>query len=342
MKTKKPKTKSFKITFFDIKPGESTYLKSKLKNHKLQFSPESISEKNIALAKDSDIISVFIGSKVDKKLIAKMKKLKLIVTRSTGFDHIDLKECAKRKVMVSNVPYYGENTVAEHTFALILSLSRNIHKSYLRTLKDDFSIDGLSGFDLKGKTIGIIGGGNIGLHVARIARAFAMHVRVYDTRQNDFMAEVVNFKYIGLNELLKTSDIISLHLPHNESTHHLIDRAALAKMKKGSILINTARGAIVDTDSLYNALKNKKLAGAGLDVIEGEEFISEDQELLHQTANQANWEAVVRNNKIFDMDNVVFTPHNAFNSKEALKRILDTSLDNIKNFIEGDPSNPVL
>ncbi len=342
MKTKKSKTKRLKITFFDIKPGESAYLKSKLKNHKLQFSPESISAKNIALAKDSEVLSVFIGSKVDKKLIAKMKKLKLIVTRSTGFDHIDLKECAKRKIMVCNVPYYGENTVAEHTFALILSLSRNIHKSYLRTLKDDFSIDGLSGFDLKGKTIGVVGGGNIGLHVARIARAFAMHVRVYDTCQNDFMAEVVNFKYIGLNELLKTSDIVSLHLPHNESTHHLIDRAALAKMKKGAILINTARGAVVDTDALYNALKNKKLAGAGLDVIEGEEFISEDQELLHQTANQAKWEAVVRNNKIFDMDNVVFTPHNAFNSKEALKRILDTSIDNIKSFIEGDPINPVL
>lgn len=341
MKTKKLENKKLKITFFDIKPGESTYLKSKLKNHNLQFSPENISEENISLAKDSDIISVFIGSKVDKKLIAKMKKLKLIVTRSTGFDHIDLKECAKRKIMVCNVPYYGENTVAEHTFALILSLSRNIHKSYLRTLKDDFSIDGLSGFDLKGKTIGIIGGGNIGLHVARIARAFAMHVRVYDTCQNDFMAEVVNFKYIGLNELLKTSDIVSLHIPHNESTHHLIDKKALAKMKKGAILINTARGAVVDTDALYNALKSKKLAGAGLDVIEGEELISEDQELLHQTANQINWETVVRNNKIFDMNNVVFTPHNAFNSKEALKRILDTSIDNIKSYIDKELINLV-
>jgi D-lactate dehydrogenase len=202
-----------KITFFEIKPWEIKYLKSSLKNHSLRFFEEPINNKNLSKAKDSDIISVFIYSKVSKDTLRKLPSLKLITTRSTGFDHIDTKECKKRKIQVCNVPYYGENTVAEHTFALILSLSRNIHKSYVRTLKDNFSIEGLTGFDLKDKTIGIIGGGHIGLHVARMARAFGMHVRVNDLNKNNFLAEVINFKYVSFEELLKSSDIISLHIP---------------------------------------------------------------------------------------------------------------------------------
>ena len=217
-----------KITFFEVKPWEIKYLKDKLKKHSLKFFEEPLNNKNILKAKDSDIISVFIYSKVTKQIIEKLPKLKAIAARSTGFDHIDIKECKKNKIKVCNVPYYGENTVAEHTFALILSLSRNIHKSYVRTLKNNYSIDGLTGFDLKGKTIGIIGGGHIGLHVARTARALGMHVRVYDIHKDSFMAEAVNFKYLSFDELLKTSDIITLHIPHNKYTHHLINRIPLS------------------------------------------------------------------------------------------------------------------
>ncbi len=143
---------------------------------------------------------------------------------STGFDHIDLAECRKRKIKVANVPYYGENTVAEHTFALILSLSRNIHRAYIRALRGDHSIEGLKGFDLKGKTLGVIGAGHIGLHVIRIAKSFGMNVLAYDTRENRFLAEVLDFQYVPLEFLLKKSDIITLHVPYNKNTHHLSER----------------------------------------------------------------------------------------------------------------------
>jgi D-lactate dehydrogenase len=330
-----------KIAIFEINPWQIKYLKTKLKEHSLYFFSEPLSEENVAKAKNCDIISVFIYSDVNKNIIRKLPKLKLITTRSTGFDHIDLKECRKRMIVVSNVPYYGENTVAEHTFALMLSLSRNVHKSYVRTLKNDYSIEGLTGFDLKNKTIGIVGGGHIGLHVARMARAFGMHVRVFDIKRNEFLAEVINFKYLDLDELLKVSDIVTLHLPHNKQTHHIIDAKKIKLMKKGAILINTARGSIVDTNALLSALKNKKLGGAGLDVIEGEELIKEEHQLLHSKINPRKLKAVIRDHEILHMDNVVFTPHNAFNSQEALRRILDETIENINSFIVNNPINIV-
>lgn len=328
-----------KITFFDIKPWEKSYLKKKVKKHNLKFFEEPISNDNISKAKNSDIISVFIYSKVNKSILKKFPKLKMIATRSTGFDHIDLKECNKRKIVVCNVPFYGENTVAEHTFALILSLSRNIHKSYVRTLRDDYSIEGLTGFDIKGKTIGIIGGGHIGMHVVRMAKGFGMNVLVYDLKKQKFLSEVLNFCYVSLDELLKKSDIISLHVPYNKHTHHLINMKNIKLIKKGAILINTSRGKVVDTDALLFALQKKIIGGAGLDVIEGEEFIREEKQLLHESGNIDKWKTIVRDHKIFKMDNVVFTPHNAFNSKEALLRILDTTIENIESNKKKDYKN---
>lgn len=329
------------ITFFEVKPWEIKYIKSKFKKNPLKFFEEPLTAENISKAKNSKLISLFIHSKINKEVLKKLPNLKVIITRSTGFDHIDIRECEKRKIIVCNVPFYGENTVAEHTLALILSLSRNIHKSYVRTLKDNFSIEGLTGFDLKGKTIGIIGGGHIGLHVARTARAFGMHVRVYDINKNNFLAEIINFKYVNLEELLKKSDIISLHLPYNKHTHHLINRDNIKKIKRGAILINTSRGAIVDTNELFKSLKNRRLAGAGLDVIEGEDLIKEERELLHKSANSKKWKTLINAHEIFKMDNVVFTPHNAFNSKEALIRILDTTIENIKAYANKNPINTV-
>jgi len=318
-----------KIAFFEIKPWEKRYLKGKLKDHTLLFFKEQLGDINLSQIKDIDALSVFIYSNVTKEIISNLPKLKLVATRSTGFDHIDLKECKKKKITVCNVPFYGENTVAEHTFALILSLSRSIHKSYLRTIKDDFSIDGLTGFDLRDKTIGIIGGGHIGMHVARMARAFSMHVRVFDINRNNFLSEVVNYQYVGIDELLRTSDIISLHVPHNKSTHHMINKESIKKMKKGAILINTARGGLVNTDDMLEALEKNRLAGAGLDVIEGEDIIKEESQCLHHPESADKCRVFLRDHRIFHMDNVVFTPHNAFNSKEALIRILDTTIENL-------------
>jgi len=317
-----------RIGFFEIKSWEKAYLKSKLKNHSLHFFSDQC---NARQAKDLDIVSVFIYSKVNEESLAN-SKVKMIATRSTGFDHININYCRKKKILVTNVPTYGENTVAEHTFALILSLSRNIHKSYVRTLKGDFG--GITGFDLKEKTIGIVGGGRIGMHVARTARALGMHVRVFDVKRDTFLSEVVNFKYVEMDELLKTSDIITLHVPYNKYTHHLINDKSIAKMKKGAILINTSRGGVIDTNALLRALKKKKIAGAGLDVIEGEEVMHDEQR------NQAEWKKLAAH-EIFKMDNIVYTPHNAFNSKEALIRILDTTIENITSFLEKNPKNIV-
>lgn len=324
-----------KIAFFEIKDWEKKYLKKKLKDHTLEFFSEPVDKDNIKKIKNFDIISVFIYSKINKEVLSQLPKLKIICSRSTGFDHISLAECKKRKITVSNVPFYGENTVAEHTFALILSLSRNVHKSYVRSLQDNFSIDGLTGFDLKSKTLGILGGGHIGMHVARIAKGFGMKVLVYDLYKQDFISELIGFEYGSLEDVLRQSDIISLHVPYNKHTHHLINEETLKLVKKGAILINTARGGLIDTESLLDALETKKLGGVGLDVLEDEELIKEEKELLHGDSNNDKLRLVVRNKQILKMDNVVFTPHNAFNSHEALVRILDTTIENINSCNNG-------
>lgn len=318
-----------KIGFFEVAPWEEKYLSEKLKKHELKFFEHPMSGKDLEKIKDCEALSVFIYSKIGKDVLDKLPKLKLIATRSTGFEHIDVEECRKRGIAVTHVPFYGENTVAEHAFALILTLSRNIHKSYVRTLRDDFSIEGLMGFDLKGKTLGLVGGGSIGMHVARIAKGFEMEVIVYDIVHNKGLAKKIGFKYAPLDEVLKKSDIISLHVPHNKFTHHLINKNNIKSMKKGVILINTSRGGVIDTDALLPALENGTLGGLGLDVIEGEELIKEEKQLLHQAVNCEKWREVVRDHAIFRMDNVVFTPHNAFNSREALLRILDATIENI-------------
>ena len=329
-----------KIVFYEIHDWEKRYIKNKLKNHKLVFVDEPINEENIKEAKDADIISVFIYSKIDKKVLDKMKKVKMIATRSTGFDHIDVKECKNRKIIVCNVPTYGENTVAEHTFALILSLSRKIHKSYLKMLRNDFTIDDLKGFDLKGKTIGVIGAGHIGLHVIRIAKGFGMNVLVNTLHPDKFLAEIMGFEYVSFEELLKRSDIITLHVPYNKSTHHLINKDNIKLIKRGAILINTSRGGCVDTEALIEALDKGILSGVGLDVIEGEELIKEEKQLIYEK-NRKSLENLIKDHILLSRDNVIFTPHIAFYSQEALERIVETTIDNIISFIEGRPINLV-
>ncbi len=330
-----------KIGFFEIKSWEKKYLRRKLKRHYLEFYKEPLDLEKTKKIRDFEAISIFIYSKINKQIIRKLPKLKLVATRSTGFDHIDLKECKSRKITVCNVPFYGEHTVAEHTFALILSLSRNIHKSYMRTIRDDFSIDGLEGFDLKGKTLGVVGAGHIGLHLIRMAKGFGMNVLAYDTHQDRFLAEVLGFKYASLKEVLKGSNIITLHLPHNKFTHHLINKDTIKLIKKGAILINTSRGGIVDTEALIEALDKKILSGAGLDVLEGEELIKEEKQLLYDPKKLQALGNLVKDHILLRKDNVVFTPHIAFYSQEALERILETTTQNIINFLSGKPQNIV-
>ncbi|MBD3354913.1 hydroxyacid dehydrogenase [Candidatus Woesearchaeota archaeon] len=330
-----------KIAFYELENWTIPILKKALKKHKLVFSKDKLTKKNVV--KDADVLAVFIYSKVNKEILDMMPKLKLVTTRSTGFDHIDLKECKKRKITVCNVPNYGENTVAEHTFALILNISRKIYESINQTRKGDFRLKRLKGFDLKDKTIGIIGCGDIGQHVARIAKGFEMDVLVYDVNKNTKLAKKIGFKYSSLNTLLKKSDIISLHVPENKHTHHMINNKSLKMCKKGVILINTSRGGIVDTEALIKALNKNKVAYAGLDVLEGECYIKEEKALLHpEFLEDCDLKNVLQDNVLLRKPNVYITPHNAFNSKESLYRILDATIKNIKAFLNKKTKNRVI
>ena len=330
-----------KIAFFEVEKWEEEYLKKKLNGHVLQFLNEKLSVENARQIKDFEAVSVFIYSKIDEQIIREIPNLKLITTRSTGFDHIDLDVCRKQGITVCNIPSYGENTVAEHTFALILSLSRNMCKACIRRFEQDFSIEGLEGFDLKGKIIGVIGTGQIGLHVIRIAKGFDMNVVAYDVHQNKLLSEVLGFEYATLEDLLARSDVITLHVPYMKATHHLMNKDTFKLVKKGAILINTARGSIVDTEALIDALDKKILSGAGLDVFEGEELIKEEKQLLYDPKNLEVLTSLVKDHILLSKDNVVFTPHIAFYSKEALERILETTVENIAAFVLGKPQNMV-
>jgi D-lactate dehydrogenase len=331
-----------KIAFFEIENWEKDYIKKALGRHKLYFFNEKLTEKNAAKVKDIDVLAVFIYSKVDKNIIDKLLKAKLITAMSTGFDHIDLKECKKRKITVCNVPTYGENTVAEHTFALILSISRKMVDSVDKVRKEDFRLTGLRGFDLKGKTIGIIGCGNIGIHVARIAKGFEMNVLVFDLHKDPKLAKKIGFKYAAMDNLLKNSDIVTLHVPENKYTHHMINAKTLKKFKKGAVLINTARGGLIDTTALIKALDNRAIKYAGLDVLEGECYIREEKELLHPDFSKTcDLRTALQNHVLLHKPNVYITPHNAFNSREALVRILDTTIENIQAFFKKKQINIV-
>jgi len=328
-----------KIAFFEIESWEIPVLRDKLRGFDLTFYKEELAVSNADKAAGADAISIFIYSKITKELLAKLPNLKFITTRSMGFDHIDLNECKKRGIKVATAPHYGNNSVAEHAMGLMLSISRNIHKAYFRTANRIYSIEGLMGFDLKGKTIGVIGTGRIGSHVVRMASGFEMSIIAYDIYPNKELKNMC--KYVSLNELLKKSDIISVHVPYCPENYHLIGTAQFAKMKNGAILINTARGPIVDTAAMLKALKSGKLAGIGIDVLEGEELIKEERELIHDAKklDLKKMRQLALDHELLHNEKVVFTPHIAFYSKEALMRILEVTSENLTAFGKNKPLN---
>jgi D-lactate dehydrogenase len=329
-----------KIAFFEIERWEEEYLKKFFP--KALFFPSRLTTLKLKKIKDVEIISVFIYSQIDKDKIEALPNLKLIATRSTGFDHIDVGFCKQKNIKVANVPTYGENTVAEHAFALILAISRKIIPSVERAKSGDFNLRGLQGFDLRGRTIGIVGTGNIGKHVARIAWGFEMNILAYDLYPDKELIKRFNVKYVkSLAVLFAYSDIITLHLPLNENTYHIVNKELLSNIKRGAYLINTARGGLIDTEALIWALDNNILNGVALDVLEEEPLITEERELLHKDVEISSLRDVIADHLLLRHPKVLVTPHNAFNSKEALERILDTTISNIKNFIKGHPRNLV-
>lgn len=327
-----------KILYYYNEEWEREYVSKALAGDELLFVQGTITD---TPPQDAEALSVFVNSPVTREHIAAMPSLKLIATRSTGYDHIDVSATQERGVQVAYVPTYGENTVAEFAFALLLALSRKIYDSYDRVARTgSFSQADLRGFDLKGKTIGVVGTGHIGLNAIRIARGFDMTVLAYDVRENTEAAKELGFRYVSFDELLGHSDIITLHAPYNEHTHHMINRDNIHHIKRGLYLINTARGGLVETEALVQALQEGIIGGAGLDVLEEEGFMSDELSLLHmEHPNLEHLRHTLANHYFIDHPRVIVTPHNAFNSTEAITRILDTTIASLKGFSSGTPCN---
>ncbi len=271
----------------------------------------------IARFSQAEILCTFIYSKITEKVIQALPNLKLIVTRSVGYDHINLAAAAKRNILVCNVPDYGAHVIAEHVFALLLSSIRFIKEGDNRVELRYFDFHGLRGIALKGKTMGIFGTGKIGKNVARIASlGFLMDVIAYDPFPDEDAARDHHFRYVSQEEVLEKSDIITLHVPFLKSTEHMINRDSIAKMKNGVVLVNTARGGLIETEALVEALRSKKIAYAALDVLEHEDNIAQNDELVR-------------------LPNVIITPHIAFYADDTMKKMYSESLESIQEFLSG-------
>jgi D-lactate dehydrogenase len=331
-----------KIAIFDLEDWERQSFERLAGEHDLELLTEPLSMDNADCHADAEVVSGFIHSSFSKPVLEQLSNVKLIATRSTGFDHIPLDFCQQRGVTVCNVPTYGSNTVAEHVFGLLLTISHKLEDAINRTRKGDFSSAGLQGFDLQGKTIGIIGTGGIGCEVIRIAKGFGMDVLAFDVQPNEEAAEHLGFQYTSMDELLDKSDVVSLHVPASKKTRHLISRDEFQKMKKGAVLINTARGDVVDVQALVQALAEQRLSAAGLDVLPEEPVIREEAELLRSIYEQSHdLTKLLANHVLVRMRNVIVTPHSAFNTREAVQRILDTTVENIQAYAKGEPVNVV-
>jgi D-lactate dehydrogenase len=337
--------KPMKITFFDVPKDEQPIFLELFAGMDVTLYEERLTDNNIEKAIDADVISVFISSVINKDIIDFLPNLKFIATRSTGFDHIDLDYCKSKGIQVSNVPAYGSHTVAEFAFGLLLSLSRKIFEAG-RQLKEegDFSIYPLQGFDLNGKTMGVVGTGKIGKNSIKIAKGFGMNVVAYDLYPDMAFAKENDFAYKSLAEVLAESDAITLHAPYTKENHHLINKENVLKMKKGVYLINTARGELIDTDALILGLKEGIIAGAGLDVMEGERELKDEMEILaseDKSGMVKDYKTLLEDRVLMEMPNVIITPHVAFYSKEAEMEIIKMSVENVKGFVSGKAQNLV-
>jgi D-lactate dehydrogenase len=331
-----------KIAFFEAEGWEERLVRNRFPHDTLVFSKEKLDEFHAPKRSDVDVISVFTDSRITERVLIEFPSLKLITTRSTGFDHIDLGACRKRGIAVAYVPGYGDNTVAEFAFGLILNLTRKIYTAADQMKETgSFSIEGLRGIDLKGKVLGIIGTGRIGKEAVKIGQGFGMKVVAYDAKPDAAFAAATGLTYLTLEELLACSDVISIHCPLCGATKHLLNADNMKRIKRGAYLVNTARGPIVEAGALVAALQSGLLAGAALDVIEEEGETKDEMQFLSSTRKPEELMVILRNHELMRMPNVLITPHIAFNSQEALQRILVTTLDSIESFGEGTPKNLV-
>ena len=319
-----------KIAFFDTKEYDKELFDEYNKNYgyEITYLESKLNSETAPLAEGFDVVCIFVNDIVDEKTIKILKKcnVKLIALRCAGFNNVDVKNLGDDLVAV-RVPAYSPYAVAEHAVALLLSINRKIYKAYQRTRKYNFTLNGLLGFDIHGKTVGVVGGGKIGKAFINIMNGFGCKVLVYDKFQDEKTAKEMNFEYVELDTLYRESDIISLHCPLTEENHKMINEDSLNKMKNGVVLINTSRGKLIDTKSLKKKLQEGKIGGLGLDVYEDEEEF-----FLNDMSN-----SYIRDEELsilLTMPNVVVTSHQAFFTEEALNKIALDTCENIKEFFE--------
>ncbi len=314
------------IAFFDAKTYDIASFDNVNKDYKIHYFTDKLNIKTVVLAKGMDVVCAFVNDEISKEVLEKLNEygIHLLAMRCAGFNNVDI-EAAYKNVHVVRVPAYSPYAVAEHSMALLLTLNRKIHKAYLRTREFNFNIQGLTGFDLYGKTVGVIGTGKIGLCFINICKGFGMKVLAYDPYPRDD----ADFEYVSLDELIKNSDIISLHCPLTKETKHIINKETIDKMKKDVVLINTSRGALVDSNALLNGLRDKKIMGAGLDVYEEEAnlfFEDNSSEIIHDDILSL----------LISLPNVIITSHQGYLTKEALINIAETTINNINDYFNNN------
>lgn len=326
-----------KIAFFDTHRFErKTFEKENLKyGFEIEFLDTRLTEKTAQIVNGATVVCSFVNDKIDEGCVSalKQKGVKMIALRSAGFNHVDLDAVSRNDILVSRVPGYSPYAVAEFTVALLLSLNRKIHRSYARVRELNFSLDGLVGFDLHGKTVGVIGTGRIGKIFSKIMASFGCHVLVYDLIKDPELEKDASFQYVDLETLCKESNVISLHIPLTNETHHIIDHELIYKMKDGVFIVNTGRGALIDARALIDALKKEKIGGAALDVYEEEEEV-----FFHDLSDKILKDDILA--RLLTFPNVLITSHQAFLTQEALNNIAQTTLESIDEFKKtGSVSN---
>lgn len=322
------------ISFYDTKPYDKKYFNiiNEQYGFTINYFETKLSAKTAKLAEGSDAVCAFVNDDVSAPTVDALHKLgvKIIAMRCAGYNNVDVKY-AQGKIPIVRVPAYSPHAVAEHAMALLLTLNRRIHKAFLRTRDFNFSLNGLTGFDLYGKTVGVVGTGKIGSAFIDICRGFGMNVLAYDVFPN-----VENVEYVDMDTLLKRSDLISLHCPLTPSTRHIINAKSIEKMKKGVFIVNTSRGALIDSEALLYGLLNEKLGGACLDVYE------EESDLFYED----NSATIVKDDvlsRLICLPNVIVTSHQGFLTGEALTNIASTTLENISEFFaDGSLDNQIL
>ncbi|GAB2879732.1 2-hydroxyacid dehydrogenase [Uliginosibacterium flavum] len=323
-----------RIAVFDTHPYDEQALTAAnlAAGHTLEFFEERLHEKTVELARGFDAVCPFVNCHLNEAVLQGLAQMgvKLVVLRAAGFNGIDIAAAERLGICIARVPAYSPEAVAEHTFALLLTLVRKTHRAFNRVREQNFSLDGLEGFTLHGKTFAALGAGRIGQCTMRIARGFGCKVLAYDPYENAAVAAEIGFEYVSVERILREADVISLHLPLTEQSHHIINAAALASMRKGVTLINTSRGGLIDAVALIAALKSGQVGGVGLDVYEMEEGV-----FFHDLSDRPLQDDTLA--RLLSFPNVLITSHQGFLTREALQSIAETTLGNASAFEQGEP-----